>query len=72
MQTVLRAIPRSCRDFRRLYAGIGLPPNLTLVGLENCCPGNGTVGSIPTLSLRQTKLARAARLRIKAGGYPPT
>ena len=26
--------------------------------LENCCPGNGTVGSIPTLSAK-TKLARA-------------
>ena len=27
--------------------------------LENCCPGNGTVGSIPTLSAK-TKVARAA------------
>jgi hypothetical protein len=35
MQTVLRAIPRFLCGFRRLYAGIGSPPNLTLVGLES-------------------------------------
>jgi len=56
MQTVLRAIPRFLRGFRGLYAGIGFPPNLPLVGLENCCPGNGTVGSIPTLSAKPSSL----------------
>jgi len=50
------AIPRFLRGFRRLYAGIGLPSNLTLFGLENCCPGNGTVGSIPTLSAKLSSL----------------
>ena len=33
MQPVLMATPRSCRGFRRLYAEISLPPNLTHVGL---------------------------------------
>ena len=33
MQIVLRTIPRFLRGFRGLYAGIGRPPNLTLLGL---------------------------------------
>jgi hypothetical protein len=60
LQSVLMAIPRSCRGFRRLCAEIDLPPNLTLVGLENCCPGNGTVGSIPTLSAKLSSLVPPA------------
>ena len=28
--------------------------------LENCCPGNGTVGSIPTLSAKPSSLVPAA------------
>jgi hypothetical protein len=60
MQTLIRAIPRFHRGFRRLYAGIGPPPNLALIGLENCCPGNGTVGSIPTLSAKPSSLVPAS------------
>jgi len=34
MQPALSATPRSCRGFRRLYAGFGLPPTLAHVGLR--------------------------------------
>ena len=30
--------------------------------LENCCPGNGTVGSIPTLSAKPSRLVPTASL----------
>ena len=58
MQTFQLAIPRFLRGVRAFYAGFGYPQILNQFGLENCCPGNGTVGSIPTLSAKTNATLR--------------
>ena len=44
-----------------------------MIGLENCCPGNGTVGSIPTLSAKFQPIVyrSSCRLYLKSLKFTP-
>ena len=69
MQSCHKPIPRFPRGVRARPAGFGHPPILALVGLENCCPGNGTVGSIPTLSAKPSLLVPTASQARLSGSF---